>query len=129
MGVADSNQLGSVQRMREKVINMKQSAIREVEAGRQALQEQEALDQRVQDAEARARDLQAQLEASQETCQELQQSLQTSEQSEQRTKADKGLEVALQESQLREKVLLEESPLLNKVHKRQKSKCMYSNSL
>ena len=93
--------------MREKVINMKQSAIREIEAGRQALQEQEALDQRVQDAEARARDLQTQLEASQETCQELQQSLQTSEQSEQRTKAEKGLEVALQESQLREKVLLE----------------------
>ena len=107
VGVADSSQRRSVQRMREKVINMKQSAIREIEAGRQALQEQEALDQRVQDAEARARDLQTQLEASQETCEELQQSLQTSEQSEQRTKAEKGLEVALQESQLREKVLLE----------------------
>ena len=74
VGVADSSQLGSVQRMREKMIHMQQRAIREVEAGRQALQEaqsQQALDQRVQDAEVRARDLQTQLEASQDVCQEL----------------------------------------------------------
>ena len=94
VGVADSSQLGSVQRTREKMVNMKQSAIREQEAGQQALQvaqSQQALDQRVQDAETRARDLQTQLEASQETCQELQQSLLT-------TQADKqALERALQE--------------------------------
>ena len=78
VGVADSRQLGSVQRMREKMVNMQQSAIGEVEAGRQALQEaqsQQALDQRVQDAEARARDLQTQLEGLQGACQELHQSL------------------------------------------------------
>ena len=53
VGVADSSQLGSVQRIREKMVNMQQSAIGEVEAGRQALREaqsQQALDQRVQDA-------------------------------------------------------------------------------
>ena len=54
VSVADSSQLGSVQRMREKMVNMQQSAIREVAAGRQALQEaqsQQALDQRVQKQE------------------------------------------------------------------------------
>ena len=96
MGVAESSQLGSVQRMREKMVNMQQRTIREVEAGRQALQEaqsQQALDQRVQDAEARVRDLQTQLEASQyahqDVCQELQQSLLTSQQRLQKTQADK----------------------------------------
>ena len=118
MGVADSSQLGSVQRMREKMVNMQQSAIREVAAGRQALQEaqsQQALDQRVQDAEARVIDLQTQLEASQNACQVLhqslltsEQSLQTTQQSLQRTQADKqALERALQESQLQERVLQE----------------------
>ena len=118
MGVADSSQLGSVQRMREKMVNMQQSAIQEVAAGRQALQEaqsQQALDQRVQDAEARVIDLQTQLEASQNACQVLhqslltsEQSLQTSQQSLQRTQADKqALERALQESQLQERVLQE----------------------
>ena len=66
------------------MVNMQQSAIREVAAGRQALQEaqsQQALDQRVQDAEARVIDLQTQLEASQNACQVLHQSLLTSEQS------------------------------------------------
>ena len=123
VGVADMRQLGSVQRMREKMVNMQQRAIREQEAGRQALQEaqsQQALDQRVQDAEARARDLQTQLEASQGAYQELLQSLQTSEQSLQttqqsllttqqslqRTQADKqALERALQQSQVRERAL------------------------
>ena len=65
--MADSSQLGSVQRVREKMINMQQRATQEVEAGRQALQEaqsQQVLDQRVQNAEARVRDLQTQLEAS-----------------------------------------------------------------
>ena len=80
VGVADSSQLGSVQRMREKIVNMQQSAIREVEASRQqALQEaqsQQALDQRIQNAEARTQDFQTQLEASQDVCQELRQSLQ-----------------------------------------------------
>ena len=102
MDVAGSSQLGSVQRMREKMVNMHQSAIREVEAGRQALPEaqiQQALDQRVQDAEARAQNLQTQLVASQDACQELQQSLQTKQQSLQRTQA------ALQESQTRERAL------------------------
>ena len=66
-GVADSSQLGSVQRMRQKMINMQQ---------------------RVQDAEARVRDLQTQLEASQDVSQELQQSLLTSQQLLQRTQAD-----------------------------------------
>ena len=93
------------------MVNMQQSAIGEVEAGRQALREaqsQQALDQRVQDAETRARDLQTQLEASQDACQELQQSLLTSEQSLQRTQADKqALERALQQSQLRERALQE----------------------
>ena len=118
MGVADSSQLGSVQRIGEKMVNMQQSAIGEVKAGRQALREaqsQQALDQRVQDAEVRARDLQTQLEASQETCQELQQSLhatqqsfQTTQQSLQRTQADKqALERALQQSQVRERALQE----------------------
>ena len=118
MGVADSRQPGSVQRMREKVVNMQQRAIGEVEAGRQALQvaqSQQALDQRVQDAEVRARDLQTQLEASEDACQELlqslqttQQSLQITQQSLQRTQADKqALERALQESQLRERDLQE----------------------
>ena len=118
VGVADMRQLGSVHRIGEKMVNMQQSAIGEVEAGQQALQvaqSQQALDQRVQDAEARARDLQTQLEASQETCQELLQSLQTSEQSLQSTQqslqitqADKqALERAQQESQLRERALQE----------------------
>ena len=104
--------------MREKVVNMQQRAIGEVEAGRQALQvaqSQQALDQRVQDAEVRARDLQTQLEASEDACQELlqslqttQQSLQITQQSLQRTQADKqALERALQESQLRERDLQE----------------------
>ena len=116
VGVADSRQLGSVQRMREKMVNMQQSAIGEVEAGQQALQEarsQQAQDQR--DAEARARDLQMQLEASQDVCQELQQSLLTSEQSLQASQqslqiaqADKqALERALQQSQVRERALQE----------------------
>ena len=112
VGVADSRQLGSVQRMREKMVNAHQSAIRQA---LQAAQSQQALDQRVQDAEARARDLQTQLEASQETCQELQQSLhatqqslEASQQSLQRTQADKqALERALQQSQLRERALQE----------------------
>ena len=97
---------------------MQQRAIGEVEAGRQALQvaqSQQALDQRVQDAEVRARDLQTQLEASEDACQELlqslqttQQSLQITQQSLQRTQADKqALERALQESQLRERDLQE----------------------
>ena len=118
MGVAVSRQLGSVQRMREKMVNMHQRAIGEVEAGQQALQEaqsQQALDQRVQDAEARAKDLQTQLEASQGACQELQQSLLTtqqsleaSQQSLQSSQADKqALEGALEESQLRERALQE----------------------
>ena len=118
VGVADSSQRGSLQRMRKKVVSMQQRATGEVEAGRQALQEaqsQQALDQRVQDAEARARDLQTQLKASQETCQELlqslltsEQSLQTTQQSLRKTQADKqGLERALQQSQLRERALQE----------------------
>ena len=111
VGVADSSKLGSVQRMREKMVNMQQRVIQEVEASQQALQEaqsQQALNQRVQDAEARVRDLETQLEASQNACQELQQSLQVSQQSLQRTQADKqGLEGALQESQLQERVLQE----------------------
>ena len=80
VGVADSSQLGSLQRMRKKVVNMQQSANQKVEAGRQALQvaqSQQALDQRVQDAEARSQELQAKLEASQDAYQRLQQSLQT----------------------------------------------------
>ena len=83
-GTVDSNQLGSVQRMREKMVNMQQRVIQEVEAGQLALQEaqsQQTLDQRVQNAEARVKDLQTQLKASQEVCQELRQSLQ-------RTQAD-----------------------------------------
>ena len=101
------------------MVNVHQSAIRQA---LQAAQSQQALDQRVQDAEERARDLQTQLEASQETCQELQQSLLTSEQSLQttqqsleasqqslqRTQADKqALERAQQQSQLRERALQE----------------------
>ena len=65
--------------------------MREVEAGQQALQEapsQQAMDQRVQDAEARVRDLQTQLEASQDVIQELHQSVLTSQQLLQRTQAD-----------------------------------------
>ena len=92
VGVADSSQLGSVQRMREKMINMQQRVIQEVEAGRPALQEaqsQQALNQRVQHAEARVRDLQTQLEASQYAHQELQQSLLTSQQLLHRTQTDK----------------------------------------
>ena len=104
--------------MREKMVDMQERAIREVEAGRQALQvaqSQQALDQRVQDAEVRARDLQTQLEASQDACQELlqslhatQQSLEASQQSNHATQADKqALERALQESQLQERDLQE----------------------
>ena len=82
VGVADSSQLGSFQRMRKKVVNMQQSANQKVEAGRQALQvaqSQQALDQRVQDAEARSQELQTKLEASQDAYQRLQQSLQTAQ--------------------------------------------------
>ena len=118
VGVADSSQLGSLQRMRKKVVSMQQRATREVEGGQQALQvaqSQQALDQRVQDAEVRAQDHQTQLEALQDVCQELhqslhaaQQSLEASQQSLQRTQADKqALERALQESQLRERARLE----------------------
>ena len=111
MGVVDSSQLGSVQRLREKMVNMQQSAIREVEPGRQALQEaqpQQALDQRVQDAEEKVQNLQTQLETSQDVCQELWQSLRASQQSLQRTQADKQcLERALQELQLSERALQE----------------------
>ena len=86
------------------MVNMQQSSIREVEAGRQA----QPLDQRVQDAEERVRDLQTQLGALQYACQALHQSLLTAKQSLQRTQADKqGLEQALQESQLRERALQE----------------------
>ena len=91
MGVADSSQLGSVQRMREKIVNMQRRVIQEVEAGRQALQEAQSqpdLHQRVQDTEARIRDLQTQLEASKDACQELRQSLLTSQQLLQRTQVD-----------------------------------------
>ena len=66
--------------MRKKVVNVQQSANQKVAADHQALQEaqsQQALDQRVQDAEARAQEFQTKLEASQDTCQRLQQSLQT----------------------------------------------------
>ena len=38
VGVADSSQLGSLQRMRKKVVSMQQRATREVEGGQQALQ-------------------------------------------------------------------------------------------
>ena len=104
VGVADSSQLGSVQRMREKMVNMQQRAVQEVEAGRQTLlraQSQQALDRRVQGAEARAQDFQTQFEALQDACQELQQSLQ-------RTQADKrALEEALQESQVQDRALQE----------------------
>ena len=101
MGVADSSQLGSVQRMKEKMVNMQHSATREVEAGRQTLQEaqsQQALDQRVRDAETRAQNLQTQLKAFQDVCQELQQSLQRTQTAQ---------EVAQQESQVRERALRE----------------------
>ena len=86
---------------------MKQRAIGEIEAGRQALQEQEALDQRVQDAEATARDRQTQLEASQDVCQELLQSLHATQQSLEAQADKQALEGALQESQLRERALQE----------------------
>ena len=68
--------------MRDKMVNMQHSAVQEVEAGRRALQEarsQQGLERRIQDAEARAQDLQIQLEASQDAYQESQQSLQTSQ--------------------------------------------------
>ena len=81
VGVATSSHLGSVQRMREKMVNMQQRANREVEGGR---------------------DLQMQLKALQDACQELQQFLQTSQWSLQRTQDDKqALEGVLQESQQR----------------------------
>ena len=89
--MADGSRLGSVQRVRRRMVNMQQRATQEVEAGQQALQvaqSQQAVDQRVQNAEARVRDLQTQLEASQYACQELQQSLLTSQQLLQRTQAD-----------------------------------------
>ena len=83
------------------MVNMQQRTIREVEAGQRALQEaqtQQALDQRVQDAEARAQDLQTQLEALHDACQV----------SLQRTQADKqALEGALEELRLRERALQE----------------------
>ena len=86
VGVADSSQLGSVQRMRKKVVNMQQSAIREIEAGQQALQEaqsQQALDQRVQDAEARAQNLWTQLQLQERI---LQERIATAEQSAQQAR-------------------------------------------
>ena len=101
------------------MVNMHQRAIGEVEAGQQALQEaqsQQALDQRVQDAEARAKDLQTQLEASQGACQELQQSLLTTQQifsrhhsnpSKVRKLINKPLREPWEESQLRERALQE----------------------
>ena len=104
MGVASGSQLGSEKRVREKLVNLQRSVVREVEAGRrQALQEarsQQALDRRVHDAEARAQDLQIQLKASQDAYQESQQSAQESQQSLQASQAViRYLEGALQESQ------------------------------
>jgi len=81
---------------------MKCSAVQEVEAGRKALQEphsEQAQDRRVQDADARAQDLQTQLEATQVAYQEFQQSLQA-------LQAEKRyLEEALQESQAEKRTL------------------------
>ena len=79
MGVAGRSQLGSSQRMRDKMVNMQHSAVQEVEAGRQALREarsQQGLDRRVQGAEVRAQELQIRL---QDAYQESQQSLQVSQ--------------------------------------------------
>lgn len=76
MGVFKNSQLGSVQRVRERIFNLHQRAIQEAEAHQQTLQEAYALGQRVKNAEARAQHLQTQLESSQNACQELQQSLQ-----------------------------------------------------
>jgi len=84
--------------------------IHEFEANQQALQEacsQQPLDRRVQDAEARAQDLQAQLEASQDAYRECQQSLEEtqksfreSQQSLQESQAEKrNLQIKLEASQ------------------------------
>ena len=92
--------------MRKKVVNVQESAVREVKAGRQALQEaqsQQALDQRVQAAEAKAQDLQTELEASQDAFQKLLQSLQT-------TQADKQVLKRAQE-ELQERVTAAEQSL------------------
>ena len=91
MGVTTSERLGSNRRARKK-----DSAVQEIKSGQQALEESQALFRRVQNAEARAHDLQMMLEASQYT---HQQSLQAS-QAEQRF-----LEGALQESQAEKRAL------------------------
>ena len=91
--------------MRKKVVNVQESAVREVKAGRQALQEaqsQQALDQRVQAAEAKAQDLQTELEASQDAFQKLLQSLQT-------TQADKQVLKRAQEEFLERVTAAEQS--------------------
>ena len=117
VGVADSSQLGSLQGMREKMVNMQQRAIREVEAGRQALQEaqsQQALNMAQLEASQIAyQKLKQSAQQSLQGARELQQSLLTSEQSLhatqqslQRTQTDKqALEGALEESQFRERAL------------------------
>ena len=68
VGVAGGRQLGSNKSIKEKMDNMHR-ILHKFEPNRQALQEnysQQGLDRRVQDAEARAQDLQVQLEASQD---------------------------------------------------------------
>jgi len=72
VGVAGSHQLGSNERVKEKVANM-HHVIHEFEQALQEAYSQQGLDRRVQDAEARARDLQIQLD---DAYQESQQSLQ-----------------------------------------------------
>ena len=77
INVTDSSQLGSVQRIKEKMVRM-QRAIKELEA---VPHKPHSLDQIVRNMEARAQDLQTQLQTSQAACQELRQLLQTKQQS------------------------------------------------
>ena len=69
VGVADSSQLGSVQRMREKMINMQQSAIRETEAGlwTQLQLQERILQERIATAEQSAQQAREQVQVLQQS--------------------------------------------------------------
>ena len=56
VGVAGSSHLGSKERIREKLLNLQGSVLREVEAGQKAIQEVHSQQARVQDAEARCKE-------------------------------------------------------------------------
>ena len=127
VGVAGSSHLGSKERIREKLLNLQGSVLREVEAGQKALQEVHSQQAQVQDAEARAKDLQIQLGASEDA---YQQSLRDFQRSLQALQAEKRLlEGALQKSQAEKLLFKTDLSLLSRMYKKQKIKYSISSSV